>query len=57
LLGLVVGILVSRIISFPISFIIPDEERFFIQIFLSGLLGYLGVILGVKGQKDFISTI
>jgi len=53
LLGLVVGILVSRIISFPISFIIPDEERFFIQIFLSGLLGYLGVILGVKRAEGF----
>lgn len=53
LLGLAGGVLISRIISSPLSFIIPDEQRFFIQLFLGVLLGYLGVILGIKRAEGF----
>ncbi len=52
-LGFAGGLIVSKIISSPLQFVIPDEQRFFIQILLGVLFGYLGVILGIKRSEGF----
>jgi uncharacterized protein YacL len=53
LLGLTGGVLISSIINSSLSFIVPNEQRFFVQFLLSILLGYLGVILGIKRAEGF----
>lgn len=52
-LGLVVGILIAKIIGSSLSFIFPEGQRLFIQLLLSGLFGYFGIILGIKRAEGF----
>lgn len=53
LLGLTGGVLISSIINSSLASILPNEQRFFMQFLLSVLLGYLGVILGIKRAEGF----
>lgn len=53
LLGLTGGVLISSIINSTLPSIVPNEQRFFVQFLLSILLGYLGVILGIKRAEGF----
>lgn len=53
LLGLTGGVLISSIINSSLASILPNKQRFFMQFLLSVLLGYLGVILGIKRAEGF----
>lgn len=53
LLGLAGGVLISSIINSSLASILPNKQRFFMQFLLSVLLGYLGVILGIKRAEGF----
>lgn len=53
LLGLTGGVLISSIINSSLASILPNEQRFFMQFLSSVLLGYLGVILGIKRAEGF----
>jgi len=52
-LGLVAGVMIARLISSSLSLMFREGQGIFIQLLLSGLFGYLGVILGIKRAEGF----